>query len=130
MKIEVVQQYFGLLEQFNDRTSDYEGILHPEMEQTEYPNWLTDHVAVSNYEVLFSRMGGGAKLLSSQNYEIRHVHETADAIITEVTWTAEVALDAGVFTKGQELKAYFCCVFEFKDGLIYRQRNYDCFERF
>jgi len=75
-------------------------------------------------------MPGGRKLLSSQNYDIQRIYETEDTLIAEVIWTATVAIDAGSFKAGQQMKAYFSCIFEFKDGLIYRQRNYDCFERF
>ena len=41
-----------------------------------------------------------------------------------------MAMDAGPLKKGQRLAAHFCMIFEFKEGLIHRQRNYDCFEPF
>ncbi|MNL63318.1 hypothetical protein D3C87_1874470 [compost metagenome] len=75
-------------------------------------------------------MAGGKKLLASQKYEIQHSYESGDTLVTEVIWNAEVAVNAGSLKAGQHMKAYFCCIFQFKDGLIYRQRNYDCFERF
>lgn len=130
MKLEAVKRFFELIEQFSDSETDFRHILHPDIEQTEYPNLLTPGVVVSNFEVLMQRMPNGKKLLKEQNYDIQRTHEAGDALITEVIWTAEVGADAGPFKAGQSLKAYFCCVFEFKDGKIYRQRNYDCFERF
>ncbi|WP_438449037.1 nuclear transport factor 2 family protein [Gorillibacterium sp. sgz5001074] len=130
MKLEIVKKYFTLTEQFVTEESDYTDIFHPDIEQTEYPNWLTSQLMVSNREMLLKRMPNGAKLLASQQYDIQRAYETEDAVITEVIWTAVIGNNLGVFKEGQELKAYFCCVFEFKDGLIYRQRNYDCFERF
>ena len=130
MKLDVVKQYFRLTEQFRTAETDYVGILHPDIEQTEYPNLLTAQLTVSDWQTLFQRMPGGAKLLASQNYDIQRAYELEDTLITEVVWTAEVGADVGPFKTGQPLKAYFCCVFEFQDGLIYRQRNYDCFERF
>jgi hypothetical protein len=63
-------------------------------------------------------------------YDIQRAYEIGDTLITEVIWTAVVGVDVGAFKTDQQLKAYFCCVFDFKDGKIYRQRNYDCFERF
>ncbi|KAI7248773.1 hypothetical protein KC345_g11818, partial [Hortaea werneckii] len=110
--------------------ADYEQVLHPGIEQTEFPNWLTERLTVSDRETMFKRMPGGRKLLSSQKFDIQQTHESGNTLIAEVIWTAVVAVDAGVFKTGQGLKAYFCCIFEFKDNLIYRQRNYDCFERF
>lgn len=130
MKLQTVARFFELTEQFSTEEADYEQILHPEVEQTEFPNALTERVTVSDRETMFRRMPGGRKLLSSQNYDIQQTYESGDTLIAEVIWTAVVAVDAGAFRSGQELKAYFCCVFEFKDNLIYRQRNYDCFDRF
>lgn len=130
MKMDVVKQYFRLTEQFRTDEAEYVGILHPHIEQTEYPNLLTAQLTVSDRETLFKRMPNGAKLLASQNYDIQRAYELEDTVITEVVWTAVVGADVGPFKTGQPLKAYFCCVFDFQDGLIYRQRNYDCFERF
>lgn len=130
MKLEIVKKYFALTERFVSEESEYADIFHPDIEQTEYPNGLTAQLTVSDRETLFRRMPNGAKLLASQNYDIQHAYEVEESVITEVVWTAVVRADLGPFKAGQNLKAYFCCVFDFKDGLIYRQRNYDCFERF
>jgi ketosteroid isomerase-like protein len=130
MKLDIVKKYFTLTEQFRTAEIDYADILHPDIEQIEYPNWLTPQLTVSDRETLFKRMPNGAKLLASQKYDIQRAYELEDTVITEVVWTAVIGADLGSFKTGQALKAYFCCVFNFKDGLIYRQRNYDCFERF
>lgn len=129
-KLETVKRFFELNESFAISESAYQPLLHPEIEQTEYPNWITPGVVVSDFEVLMQRIPNGKKLLKEQKYEIQRAYEAGDALITEVIWTAEVGADIGAFKAGQRLKAYFCCVFEFKDGRIHRQRNYDCFERF
>jgi hypothetical protein len=34
----------------------------------------------------------------------------------------------GTLKLGDQLRARFAQVFEFKDGLIWRQRNYNCFD--
>lgn len=130
MKIEKVKRFFELNEIFSISESDYKPLLHPEIEQTEFPNLITPGVVVSNYEELMQRIPNGKKLLKVQKYDIQRAYEAGETLITEVIWTAEVKVDVGAFKIGQQLKAYFCCVFDFKDGKIYRQRNYDCFERF
>lgn len=130
MKLETVKRFFELIETFSISESDFKPLLHPEIEQTEFPNFITPGVVVSNFEVLMQRIPNGKKLLKEQKYDIQRVYESGETLITEVIWTAEVGADAGVFKTGQRLKAFFCCFFDFKDGKIYRQRNYDCFERF
>jgi ketosteroid isomerase-like protein len=130
MKMDIVKKYFSLIEQFRTKEADYIDVFHSDIEQTEYPNLLTAQLTVSDWESLFQRMTNGAKLLASQKYDIQRAYEMEETVITEVVWTAVIGVDVGSFASGQKLKAYFCCVFDFKDGLIYRQRNYDCFERF
>lgn len=129
MKLDIVKKYFSLIEQFRTTEVDYKDVFHSDMEQTEYPNWLTAQLTVSDRDSLFTRMANGAKLLASQKYDIQHAYELEKTVITEVVWTAVIGVSVGSFESGQIIKAYFCCVFDFKDGLIYRQRNYDCFER-
>ena len=129
MKLDLVKKYFALIEQFSTEKEAYRALMHSDIVQTEFPNLLTQQATDSNFEILMQRIPNGKKLLNEQKYEIQHVHETAEALITEVIWTAIVGTDVGTFKAGQQLKAYFCCIFEFKDGLIYQQRNYDCFER-
>ncbi|MBW5448844.1 nuclear transport factor 2 family protein [Cohnella sp. CFH 77786] len=130
MKLETVRRFFELCESFSLSEPDYKTLLHPEIEQTEFPNLITPNVTVSNYETLMQRIPNGKKLLKEQKFDIRKSYESGDTLITEVVWTAVVGADLGAFKDGQQLKAYFCCIFDFKDGKIYRQRNYDCFERF
>ena len=130
MKLETVKRWYELIESFSVTESDFKPLLHPDIEQTEYPNLITPGIVVSNYETLLQRIPNGKKLLKSQKYDIQRTYEAGETLITEVIWTAEVGADIGAFKAGQQLKAYFCCVFDFKDGRIYRQRNYDCFERF
>jgi ketosteroid isomerase-like protein len=130
MKTETVKRFFELCETFSDQESDYQLILHPEIEQTEFPNLLTPSAVVSNFELLLQRLPNGKKLLKEQKFDIQNAYESGDTLVTEVIWTAIVGADVAAFKIGQQLKAYFCCVFEFKDGKIFRQRNYDCFEHF
>lgn len=130
MKLETVKRFYELIESFSVTESDFKPLLHPDIEQTEYPNLITPGIVVSNYETLLQRIPNGKKLLKSQKYDIQRTYEAGETLIAEVIWTAEVGADVGAFKAGQQLKAYFCCVFDFRDDRIYRQRNYDCFERF
>ncbi|MFC0212774.1 nuclear transport factor 2 family protein [Paenibacillus chartarius] len=129
MKVNTVKRFFELIEGFNTEEADYKDVLHPDIEQTEYPNLITASPTICDYKTLLTRIPQGKALLKEQHYDIQRVYEQEDTVITEVIWTATVGIDAGAFKAGQPLRAYFCCIFEFKEGKIYRQRNYDCFER-
>lgn len=126
----LIRNYLNLLESFVDEPDAYAKVFHPEFRQTELPNLLNRNGQESDLTSLFARMKAGKGLLSKQTYEVLGMVEEKDRLVTEALWTGTVAADLGPFKKGQELKAHFCMVFEFRDGLLYRQRNYDCFEPF
>ncbi len=69
MKLEAVKHFFELIETFSISESDFKPLLHPEIEQTEFPNLITPGVVVSNFEVLMQRIPNGKKLLKEQKYD-------------------------------------------------------------
>ncbi len=127
-KTEIVKKFFHLLQWFTTSENEYKAILHPAIEQIEYPNLvipITRHRTFSN---LIEGAEAGKKMLAYQHFEPVKFFETEDAVIAEFTWTGELKVKAGRLKQGQVLKAHICTVFEFKDDKIFRQRNYDCYE--
>lgn len=88
-----------------------------------YPNGIRS--AVSSMAAAFEK---GRKLLSSQSYEIKNHVVNGDKVSLEVLWTGKLAISFGNLAAGSEMRAYSAMFFEFKDGRIVAQRNYDCFE--
>lgn len=70
----------------------------------------------------------GRKLLSSQSYEIKSCVAEGDALSIEVLWTGTLAVPFGSLSVGSQMRAHSAMFFQFKDGKIVSQRNYDCFE--
>jgi len=70
----------------------------------------------------------GRKLLSSQSYEIKGCVVDGDELLIEVLWTGILALPFGSLSVGSQMRGHSAIIFQFKDGKIVRQRNYDCFE--
>jgi ketosteroid isomerase-like protein len=129
-KIELVKKYFALVEAFCADKKEYENILHPEMTATEYPNLNTKATRTRGYNEMFAGMETAKKILRFHHIEIHAIFETPEVAVVEATWTGEMAEAVRDFEKGQTLTAHCCFVFEFKDGRIFRQRNYDCYESF
>ena len=88
-----------------------------------YPNGL--HSGFSTMADAFEK---GRKLLSSQSYEIKTHIADGDKVSLEVLWTGKLAVSFGNLAAGSEMRAYSAMFFEFRDGKIVAQRNYDCFE--
>ncbi|PJZ56622.1 nuclear transport factor 2 family protein [Leptospira barantonii] len=127
---QIIETYLNLLSDFVIEREKFETILHPEIEQTEYPNALTKAVTVSDFEKLMLRMPAGKNLLKKQSFRVTGYIEKENTAIVEADWEAIVKSDLGPFKADQFLKAYFCMIFEFKENKIFRQKNYDCFEPF
>jgi ketosteroid isomerase-like protein len=70
----------------------------------------------------------GRKLLSTQSYKIKNHLVDGDRVSIEVLWTGKLAFAFGRLTAGSKMRAHSAMFFEFKDGKIVTQRNYDCFE--
>ena len=102
----------------------------PEVEQIEYPNAITKQIVKRNLAILKAGSLLGKKILSTQKFEVMNSHVAGNTVILEVIWTAVAAVPLGAVPAGGTMKAYFAQFFEYRDGKIIRQRNYDCFEPF
>ena len=88
-----------------------------------YPNGISH--GVSKMADAFEK---GRKLLSSQTYVIKNHLADGDKVSVEVLWTGKLAVGFGNLAVGSEMRAHSAMFFQFKDGKIVSQRNYDCFE--
>ncbi|HKW17508.1 MAG TPA: nuclear transport factor 2 family protein [Terriglobales bacterium] len=88
-----------------------------------YPNGIRS--GVSRMAEAFEK---GRKLLSSQSYEIKSCIVDGDELSIEVLWTGTLAIPFGSLAVGSQMRAHSAMFFQFKDGKIVSQRNYDCFE--
>jgi ketosteroid isomerase-like protein len=88
-----------------------------------YPNGIKS--GVSSMAEAFEK---GRKLLSSQSYELKSCVADGDKLSVEVLWTGTLAAAFGSLAPGSRMRAHSAMFFQFKDGKIVSQRNYDCFE--
>lgn len=129
-KIEMVIKYVNLVQNLDFSPSTTKDILHENYLQWELPNLLNKHGQKSDLEDSFRRMEMAKKIMAKQTYEITSTLEQNNQVMIETLWTGTMAIEAGPFKKDQQLKAFICMIFEFKDGKIFKVRNYDCFEPF
>lgn len=129
-KLQVITNYLKLLETFETSKDEFKKYVHNDAMFIEYPNLVTQKGQERDVTEALKGAELGKKILTSQKFEISNFFESTEAVIAETTWTGTMAVDAGHLKKGQVLKAYICMVMEFKDGKIFRQRNYDCYEPF
>lgn len=103
---------------------------HPEVEQIEYPNAVTKVTAVRGLADLKAGTERGSKLLVKEEQEVKGLHVAGEVVILEAIWRGTLAIPVGNIPAGGQMVAHYAQFFEFKDGKIFRQRNYDYFQPF
>ncbi len=126
---ETVIDFIKMVEQ-RQSSEELNNFYHPEIEQIEYPNAVTKQTAVRSLTDLKIGSDRGRKVMLKEEYEIKNILSVGDTVILESVWKGTLAVPIGNIPVGGQMTAYFAQIFEFKDGKIYRQRNYDCFEPF
>ena len=102
----------------------------PDVVQEEFPNRLLPDGAVRDLDALRAAAARGRGLLRAQRYAVRHAYAVSDTVILELRWTGTLAVPVASLKPGDEMRAHFCAVLEFRDGRIARHRTYDCIEPF
>jgi ketosteroid isomerase-like protein len=126
LNLDVIRRYLKAIEDGN--FSIIAGLFTDDMTLEQLPNRIYPQGLRSNITKAAEGFEMGRKLLSSQTYEIKNavVHENSVAV--EVLWTGTLAIAFGNLTAGSRMRAHSAMFFEFNDGKISSQRNYDCFE--
>jgi ketosteroid isomerase-like protein len=127
--VQTVKDFMRALEN-RGSSSDFSKFYHPEVVQIEYPNTLTKNTTTRMLKDLEAAASRGKQVLQKERYDIVNSYSSGNTVIIEAIYTGTLAIKAGKLKPGDEMKAYFAQFYEFKDGKIFRQRNYDCFEPF
>ncbi len=109
---------------------DLAAFYHPDAVQYEFPNRLMPNGVQRELGDILRGAESGSRLMDRQIYDVHTVTELGDRVILEYTWTGYPRTPVGSVRPGEAMRARICQVIEFEDGLIIRQRNYDCFEPF
>lgn len=113
-----------------ESSGELDEFYHPDAQQIEFPNALTKQSTTRTLKELKEASERGAQLLVKEAYEVKNLISAGDTVVLECVWRGTLAIPVGSIEAGGQMKAYFAQIFEFKDGKIFRQRNYDCFEPF
>jgi ketosteroid isomerase-like protein len=103
-------------------------LLADDVLQEELPNRVLPHGATRDLAAIREAGERGKRVMSQQRYEVLNVVAAGAHVALEARWTGTLAVPLGSLPAGGEMRARFAMFFEFKDGKIWRFRNYDCFE--
>ena len=96
-------------------------LLHDDVELVEHPNKLNPAGARYDRAGICAAGERGAALMARERYDVRSLMVDDDRCIVQVAWT-------GALRDGREMRAQICSVIELRDGRVWRQEQYDCFE--
>ena len=125
--IATVREYLAAIEK-GTAGELLERIFTSEMRQIELPNRLNPKGGESDLETMRRRGEQGKKLLRQQSYRIVSEVAQGNRVAVEAKWTGVLAVPFGTLEAGATMVAYFAMFFEFENGRIRLQKNYDCFE--
>lgn len=98
--------------------------------QIELPNRLNPTGQESDLATMLRRSEQGRQFLQRQSFELLSGIESGERVAVEALWTGVLAAPLGTLAAGAQMRAHLAMFFEFRDGRIHRQRNYDCFDPF
>ncbi len=96
--------------------------------QEEFPNRLSPIGQHRNLQALLDAARKGKKIISHQKYDVLNAIADGDRVAMEVFWSGLLAIPLEGLTANSQLRAHVSIHFEFRDGKICRQHNYDCFD--
>jgi ketosteroid isomerase-like protein len=126
--IEVVKAYLAAVERFD--VAGARQCLHPQIIFTERPNRLNPGGTERVLEVMMEGLPKGAAILRRQRYAIVSMFGEADRVAVEARWEGILNVPLGTLQPGDAMIAHIAMMFQLRDGLIWRQTNYDCYEAF
>jgi ketosteroid isomerase-like protein len=124
--LEIARRYLAAIE----AGSGAEQFFATDVVQEEFPNRFVPTGARRDLTALREAAERGRKVLRGQRYEVRAAYAVGDTVILEVLWVGTLPIAVGAMEPGSEMRAHFAVFLEFREGRIWRQRNYDCFEPF
>ncbi|MDB6080685.1 MAG: hypothetical protein JWO82_4432 [Akkermansiaceae bacterium] len=127
--IDLIRQYFAAVE---NRASeeDITAFFHPDVIQEEFPNRFSPQGARRDFTGLMDASNRGRMAVENERYEIVSAMAQGGRVAMEVKWSAVLKIPAGTLQPGDVMSARLGIFIELRDGKIFRQRNYDCFDPF
>jgi ketosteroid isomerase-like protein len=109
---------------------DLAAFFHPQVVQQELPNRLYPAGQTRDLAALLASAARGREVIREQRYDVRSALARGDQVALEVAWSGTLAVPFGAVPAGHTMRATLAMFIELRDGRIYRQRNYDCYDAF
>jgi ketosteroid isomerase-like protein len=116
---DTVRAYLGAIEAMDHAAVS--ALLHPDVQLVEHPNKINPSGMRADRAGIEAAWDRGKAVMARQTYEVRAMTVEGDRAVAQIVWTGELV-------SGASMRAQICSVIELRDGKIWRQEQYDCFE--
>lgn len=126
---DIVSSFYRAIEtgRHGDDLADF---LAPDARTIERPNALVPSGRESDRASMLAASTAGARMLSSQRYDVRSLDELGEVVAARIAWSGVVGADAGPLRAGQRLTAHIAQFVRVRDGRICEIETFDCYEPF
>ena len=124
----VVDRYLATVADLDRDPEELTALLDTAFRIVEHPNLVAPTGRMRDRAAAVAASGHARRLLSSNRFAVREHVVAGERVVTRVGWTGVLAIDAGTWPAGTEMRAECCMVFTVRDGRILRQETYDCYE--
>jgi ketosteroid isomerase-like protein len=116
---ETVLQYLKAIESNDPHAA--EPFLHDDVQNIEHPNKITPNGKTYDRAAMCAAAERGSTVMAAQRYEVRQMIVEGDRAAVTMLWI-------GTLRDGRSMRAQICSIIELRDGKVWRQEQYDCFE--
>jgi ketosteroid isomerase-like protein len=127
-QIGVVERCLALL--FDPATSSAQlgDLLHEDVTFVEHPNLVSPQGSRRDRSALLASFEAGRRLMGEQRLDDLEVLPAGDYVVARASWSGTLAVDGAPLRAGSTLRARLAMFFTIRDGRVFRQENYDCYE--
>jgi ketosteroid isomerase-like protein len=124
----VVERYLTLLFDATTRSAQLGDLLHEDVLFIEHPNLVSPQGSRRDRAALLESFEAGRRLMAEQRLEGVEILPAGDHVVARAAWSGTLAVDAPPLRAGSTLRARLAMFFTVRDGRVFRQENYDCYE--
>jgi ketosteroid isomerase-like protein len=124
----VVDRYLAVVSDLTAEPEALAGLVHPDARFVEHPNLVAPVGRRRDAAAAAAAREHSRALLAGHRFDVHEHIVAGDRVVTRTTWTGTLAIDAGPWPAGTELRAECCMLITVRDGQVLRQENFDCYE--
>ena len=124
----VVERYLALLFDPAATSAQLADLLHDDVVFVEHPNLVSPQGSRRDRSALLASFESGRRLMAEQRLDDLEVLPAGDYVVARAAWSGTPAGDAAPLRAGSTLLARLAMFFTVRDGRVFRQENYDCYE--